>query len=1325
MAAFDPEREAHKAWLGLLQPTGLVVSPPALSKAGAQLDKNISHLQPRLLDLLTLGADADGPLLPHFWPFAQDLLDWSPADLLGLPDGPPVPEEISVILPSERETLRPSFVVIDAQGDSKPLLLVLELPPRTPLDTAPEDAHAPWQISPQARLERLLHGTGISAGLLFNGETLRLVYAPRGETSGFLSFPLLAMASVRDRDVLSAAVMLLHQFRVFSAPDGMRLLDILRESRKYQNEVSTRLADQVQGALWELLRGFQAADEQAQGRVLHSLPQDDPTHIYGGLLSVIMRLVFLLYAEDQGLLPDHPVYASYYSVGGLYERLRDDAGRYPDTMNQRYGAWAWLLSTFRFVFDGGGHGRLRLPPRHGQLFNPDEYPFLEGRPRHVHRVMGEIFDPPRVSDGVVWRVLEGLLVLDGERLSYRTLDVEQIGSVYESIMGFEVCTFPGRALALKPSGLVIDLDHLLKTPPAKRAAWLEEQAECKLSGASLAALKDATSAEALVAALGRKVSERTPQPLPPGALFLQPGEERRRSGSHYTPRELTGPLVQKTLRPVLERLGDSPSPEQVLELKVCDPAMGSGAFLVETCRQLAEQLVRAWEQHHSTPTDIPSDETPLLYARRLVAQRCLYGVDKNPFAVSLARLSLWLVTLARDHAFTFLDHALKHGDSLVGLGTRQLSAFHWSPAALDSGPLFANVSTTANQASAWRQRIQELGDGDYDQRRARWEESEKALEDARLIGDACLAAFFSASKDKDREKARQQALDWVNAWQRGNNAEAKDKLRGGVASLRLSPFHWELEFPEVFSRSLRGFDACIGNPPFAGKNTIASAHPPAYLDWLKTVHSESHGNADLVAHFFRRAFVLLREEGSFGLIATNTIAQGDTRGTGLRWIRKNGGVIYDANRRYKWPGLAAVIVSTVCVQKTARDLSPVLLDERPVPHISAFLFSKPGDDDPHTLRENQNKSFQGSIVLGMGFTFDDTNPDATPIAEMHRLIQKDPRNAARIFPYLGGEELNSSPTHAHHRYVINFGEMTEEEARAWPDLFKIIEEKVKPERLKNNRENYRNLWWRFGEYRPGLFVALRGLPRVLACSRVSQYICFSFLPSSIVLSERLTVLSMSSFSSFSTVQSRIHELWALYFGSTLEDRPLYTPSDCFETFPFPVGWEENKTLEEAGQRYYDFRAAWMVAQQEGLTKTYNRFHDPEEAHPDIVQLRALHSAMDRAVLDAYGWNDLAPTCSFFTDYHDEDDTGRRKKPWRFRWPDSLREEVLARLIALNQARYQAQRLDGPSSPAPSRAPKTSAPSASHTPAPNPASPSPDAPKTRGRPKKGSNQGELL
>lgn len=368
---------------------------------------------------------------------------------------------------------------------------------------------------------------------------------------------------------------------------------------------------------------------------------------------------------------------------------------------------------------------------------------------------------------------------------------------------------------------------------------------------------------------------------------------------------------------------------------------------------------------------------------------------------------------------------------------------------------------------------------------------------------------------------------------------------------------------------------------------------------------------------------------------------------------------------------------------------PIFLDGKPVEKITAFLFPKGGNENPKTLLANADKSFVGSYVLGMGFTFDDTNENATSIAQMQELIAKDPRNADRIFPYIGGDEVNSSPTHSHHRYVINFGEMSEDEAREYPDLMVIVEEKVKPERLKlnmNTADGRRraSTWWLWGRYTPALFRAIEKCDRVLVTSRHQPQWSVAFMPTSMVFSEALVVFALNQHAAFCTIQSSIHEIWARFFGSSMKDDLRYTPSDCFETFPFPENWETEPTLEAAGQAYYEYRADLMVRNNQGLTATYNRFHDPEETDPEIQHLRQLHGSIDRAVLAAYGWDDIDTTCEFLLDYEDDDTTEpeqtpgkrQRKKPWRYRWPAATHDEVLARLLELNQQRYEAEAMSG-------------------------------------------------
>ena len=1288
--ARDKEIQAHKEWLGFLQPVGLVVSPTALNNAQMSVNRNVVDLQQRLIEVVNrdfCDRTAENiSIISDFAEFSVEVLDWQAEDLVDCP------EDLTVSLPEYGEILQPTYAVTDPDNDDGWLMLVQMISPGTDLDRVSENTKSTgWHASPQAKFERLLREKEIPVGILCNGTDLRLVYAPQGESSGHLTFPVQAMCEVSGRLILGAMHMLLEEQRVFNAPADRSLVAVLQNSRKYQNEVSTKLSEQVLDALWELLRGFQTANAAVSGNLLDDIAQNDPQHIYGGLITVLLRLVFLLYAEDEGLMPQGSIYTRNYSVTGLYERLREDAGNYPDTMDQRYGAWAWLLSLFRLVYDGGCHADLYLPARHGQLFDPDEYAFLEGRSRNTTYKEWELIEPPRVSDDIIHKALQSLLVLDGERLSYRALDVEQIGSVYSAIMGFEVklATSPSIGVWSKPKSakssvtVVVSVDEILASKANDRAKYFKKVAGCEISGKSLQELKQAKTTEDLIAALGRKISPQTPTVLPAGSLYLQPGEERRRTGSHYTPRALTQPIVQETLRPILEALGERPTPEQILDLKVSDIAVGSAAFLVETCRQLAEKLVEAWNQH-GTIVEISSDDEPLLYARRLIAQRCLYGVDKNPFAVNLAKLSLWLVTLAKKHPFTFVDHALKCGDSLVGLTRDQVVKFNWEKDTTYDDPDLPLFNENLQKNKFYRDEIQLLGDENYEAKREFYHQAEKLLKDARLKGDLVIASFFAADKDKARKDERNSYFQKYYNWRKNKDDDLgvtaiSQGLRQGEKPVKV--FNWEIEFPEVFDRENPGFDAIVGNPPFLGGKRISTVLGDGYRDWLPIVNAEANNNSDLVAHFFRRAFTLLRNNSSFGLIATNTIAQGDTRNTGLRYICENGGTIYNAQQRVKWVGLAAVIVSVIHVFKG--DYQGVkLLDGRKVDFISAFLFKSGGNNNPAVLLANADKSFIGSYVLGMGFTFDDSNPDATPIAEMQRLIEKKPKYQELIFPYIGGSEVNSSPTHEHHRYVINFREMSEDEAREFPELMKIVEEKVKPERDKSKRNVYRTRWWQYAEKQTALFKAIAPLERVLVISRVGQHGSFTFLPSNIVFSEGLVVFADQRNSFFCILQSRIHEIWARFLGSSMKDDLRYTPSVCFETFPFPENWETNPTLETIGKEYYEYRAALMVRNNQGLTDTYNRFHDPDEYDPEIIKLRELHTAMDKAVLDAYGWLDIPTDCDFLLDYEEEEDDTensskrQKKKPWRYRWGEETHDEVLARLLDLNQQRHQEEILGG-------------------------------------------------
>lgn len=640
--AKSTEELAHQEWIGYVQPVGLVVSIPAMLEAQCYVNKNIMGEHARFLSCLP--RDKSDGLIPEIRDlpeFTQKVLGWEADDLQEVPQKVALTGEMAsleVVLPQYHETLRPSYAVPvfrPEEGQLPWVMLVQELAPEADLDNASDsDSARHWNASPQAKFERLLRETGVPIGLLSNRRQLRLVYAPKGESSGYATFNVAEMIQVAGRPMFAALHMLLCADRMFSLGDNQRLPAILENSRKYQSTVSTDLAEQVLAALYELIRGFQAANDTRKGELLREVLANDPNHVYSGLLTVLMRLVFVLYAEDRDLLSSDPVYSNYYSVTGLFNRLREDAGRFPDTMNQRFGAWSQLVTLFRLIYEGGQHGEFKIPGRKGYLFDPDRYPFLEGRQRDEEP--GNDTPPiPRLSDGVIFNVLQNLLILNGERLSYRTLDVEQIGSVYETVMGFNLEVAEGKSIAIKPvkphgAPATINLDALLDAPAKDRGKWLKKITDQEITGAALKELKAANSIDELLTALDKKIQKKvTPRVVPKGAIVLQPSDERRRSGSHYTPRSLTEPIVRTTLEPVLKQLCDpeadlpegykpsredkqrytkgelearirqsekaleyakqarqvgTPYPSQILNLKICDPAMGSGAFLVEACR---------------------------------------------------------------------------------------------------------------------------------------------------------------------------------------------------------------------------------------------------------------------------------------------------------------------------------------------------------------------------------------------------------------------------------------------------------------------------------------------------------------------------------------------------------------------------------------------------------------------------------------------------------------------------------------------------------------------------------------------------------------------
>jgi hypothetical protein len=1288
-------------WLKHVRQEGLVVSYAALTEVplGQSADDSEEFK----------GCHSD------FWQIAHRVLRW-PENLIAPRSS--APEFCNRRLTELNVTLSADAALLDADKSSVRLLV------RTLGNGDPDIKGAidGWEgVSEQQAFERLLRESRVQQGILVTDRLIRLTYAPPGETPGYLEWPIEAMATTAGRPMLGGLKLLLGRNAIWGGEDS-RLDGILRRSREHQNIVSTKLAEQVLGALYTLMRGFTVGIEarEAMGQLADKRPQ----HVYEGLLTVLLRLVFVLYAEDRDLIPSREdeearsIYDHGYSIRELFGRLEEDRSQFPDTMDDRYGAWGRILALSRLIYNGAGSTFMHA--RRGKLFDPDAFPFLEGRfdDEETSHVLP-------ISDGCIHEILTQLLILNGERLSYKTLDVEQIGSVYETVMGFVVTRTRGQSVALKvkpnagsPSiPAFINLEALLEKPGKDRAKYLKDEISFDASDAQSKALKEAKDIPALLAAIDRSIDERA-SPLKRacgrGTIVLQPTDERRQSGSHYTPRSLTAPIVADALLPILDRLGDEATPDDVLAIKVCDPAMGSGAFLVEACRALGERLEQAWKHHpHLLPDEARHD--PHVFARREVAKRCLYGVDKNAMATDLAKLSLWLITLARDEDFSFLDHALKTGDSLVGLPLSQIKRMTWEG---DTGRqfMFSTAFDKAVENALERRRaIRNAPDNvTFEIQASRLDTADKAIDNIRLAGDAVIGVFFSEKKDKDRTRALKELHEGLTLGSDGGWARARQYAEGlRLGDHPIRPFHWEIEFPEVFAGASTGFHAMIGNPPFAGKNTVSAGQRAGYPDWLKVISPGAHGNADLVTHFFRRAYNLIREGGTFGLIATNTIGQGDTRESGLRHLltKETGGFIYRAQRRVKWPGAAAVVVSTVHMGRGEAEWPAPQLDKLPVTRISAFLREGDQDETPSVLQENAGIAFIGSYILGMGFTFDDVNAakgKCEPLSTMKALNAKDPRNAQRIKPYLGGEEVNNDPEHKHHRYVIDFEnlplcrdgdlkpwtEVGEDErremlrkgivpidynnpvAKDWPDLLEIVERFVKRERASHSTAP----WWQFERRRTELYDAIDALVEcgssepIVVMARVSTNYAAACVPltKSIVFADSCVVFAGAK---AALLMSSVHEAWARMLSSSMKDDMRYGPTDCFQTFPKPR--HSRGAPEEIAERYLAHRAGMMKVAEEGLTATYNRFHNPLDAADDITTLRSLHSDIDDAVLRAYGWDDLADLCvpgaEFAPRFLTEDEEPEFAYQNRLFWPAPFRDKVLARLLMLNKERAAAEK----------------------------------------------------
>ncbi|MGE6497660.1 Eco57I restriction-modification methylase domain-containing protein [Cupriavidus metallidurans] len=1233
--------------------------------------------------------------------------------------------------------IAPDYAVVDEQKDDAPLMLVHRYAPDVDLNDAQK--FDGWTSTPAERMVALCRAKGCRIGLVTNGERWMLVDAPIGAVTSFASW--YARLWVQEPVTLQAFVHLLRCGRFFGNDDA-KLPALIDRSLRFQDEVTDALGDQVRRAVEVLIQALDKADQDRGRELLRGISEPE---LYEAALTVMMRLVFLLSAEERGLLlMGDGKYEAHYAISTLRSQLVVEE---PEILEKRKDAWSRLLATFRAVFGGIDHENLRLPALGGSLFDPDRFPFLEGRSAGTTWRIDPA-KPLPIDNRTVLLLLEAIQQFQGRTLSYRALDVEQIGYVYEGLLErtvkrtADVTLDIGATLkAEKPLVTLAELESAKLDGKDRLVALLRERSgssESRVRNDLAKPVDDALSERLLTACLGdtellgrikpyghllRTDPWGYPLVYPKGAFVVTTGSDRRETGTHYTPKSLTEAIVAETLTPIAyvgpaEGLPCADwrlkSPAELLDLKVCDPAMGSGAFLVQACRWLAERLAEAWtraeEAGHVVSADgevLPNgddkellprnSEERIIIARRLIAERCLYGVDLNPLAVELAKLSIWLVTLAKGRPFGFLDHNLRCGDSLLGIHRLdQLTQLSMTPNAQGQLRLFGqNIEQAVREAIELRLRLREMPIRDIRDVEAMAHldaDARRKLEVPERIADAFIGEVFANSGSALSNAMTSLTIQAGQAIEGDSDMLVEIRRRSIAAfSTDLSndrparrPFHWPLEFPEVFARERGGFDGMVGNPPFLGGKRITGVAGTAFRDWLVFHIAEGRrGSADLVAYFFLRAWGLIRDEGGFGLLAVNTIAEGDTRQVGLEAMVGAGAVIHAAYPNEPWPGKAAVVTSRVHVHKGKWRGDRSILG-RSVDVISAYLSDRE-EWSPMRLRANENITFQASVVVGSGFVLEEEDAKL--------LLNADTKNAGVIFPYMNGDDLNSDPWQRPSRWVVNFWDWPEERARKYKEPWAWIEERVKPERQRRDengnfvlRRPLPERWWQYGDKRPALYHAIgRGhafeqhpegwrsdakpLPEVLATSFVGKYFGPSVVPNSAVFSHACAVFAVSRPHAFAALlNSSIGQAWVWQQSSRHETRLRFAPSDAIETMPFPG---QVDVLEPLGEAYLDARRKVMSDEGIGFTKLYNRFHANTECDPRIEGLRALLREVDAAVARTYGWDDLDLEHGFHeVPYLPENDR------IRFTISETARVEVLRRLSELNRKRYEEEVAQG-------------------------------------------------
>ncbi|HPU74188.1 MAG TPA: hypothetical protein PLA43_19715 [Bryobacteraceae bacterium] len=802
---------------------------------------------------------------------------------------------------------------LSVNGNRNVVARVLAVPAESSLDLPPEGLHR--RFAPSHSLVRILEQEGLTWGILLNAFELRLVRRGEGFVSSHLCFSLLDLAA----DVPGAREAWRLVWGLLRAdawePAPAVLEEVVRLGREHQQEVGDSLGQQVPLAVERLLQG---AIDHAENREKLQPYLGNPVqraalleHLHAGALRYLYRILFVLYAEARGLLPlDMPAYRDGYSLSGprgLVRRAMDPA---TDPRRNAEAATGFfelsLRALFQLLRDGvdlGPEGR--IPAYGGGLFSTA---------RDANSPYPD-FDELTLGDATVAQILDLLTHAHTRRgkvtLSYRELDVEQLGALYEGLLERAVdyvdeCTGPLWRIRLDGDLVLVTEDQLadlrrrrgeVGAETAEEGPEAEDDEEDVADAAELEEAEEAEEAEASVA-IGKKKPIRVlpsapgaPNPIPVGSVILRPGLGRKQTGSYYT----NSAFVEYLVREAIDPLAEGKRPEEILELAVCDPAMGSGHFLVGACRRLAEHLLVAYKARYAeeaaraeargeerSPHELlleagihaelaavwGNEPAELTVCRRLVAFHCLYGVDKNPLAVELARVSLWLATAASDHPLTFLNHRLVPGDSLLGVTVddllRPFLPRGGKRRKADEKPLTGDRDVLAGyggvaseelhrrlrQSFRFLREIERLETeqpGDFEDQQQAYLAMRQELEDfidghALRVGRAFLGEDNAAAHPE-------VANQWMKEIQDLHRVTEEIRARAAAAVAKgreLRAFCWELAFPERFfepdpesdgvrRRERPGFDAMLGNPPWEkikpAKKEFFAQYDPAIRDY--------------------------------------------------------------------------------------------------------------------------------------------------------------------------------------------------------------------------------------------------------------------------------------------------------------------------------------------------------------------------------------------------------------------------------------------------------------------------------------------------------------